>query len=446
MLEFGEKFRLTMITIDKLKQFRSCVYTILGNGKDTLFDLMDAVLVTRGVKSFVELSLSPVFRRKWSSIYEVLEDSSPPRAELMESYIEQIPHTEQIVLAGDHTAWPRLEAVTLKERTYEHQSQPMSGSKPVTLGQGYSTIAWVPEASGSWALPLLHERINSFSNPIEKAASQLRQVCLKLPKRPLSLWDAEYGCASFVNQTADIACDKLFRLRSNRVLYGTPKAYTGTGRPRLHGDKFKLNESETWWTPDQTLEVEDPKLGWLRLRLWFNLHFQQSAKQQMHLIQVERLNKDALVLSRPLWLGWMGIETPAVCEFWKLYLRRFAVDHWYRFAKQRLHWTLPKLSTPEQCERWSDLLPLMTWQLWLARDIVADNPLPWQKPQIKLTPGRVAQAMGGVLPTIGTPAVLPKPRGKSPGWTVGKPRVRRIRYPTVKKGTTRQKKQPAKSA
>jgi hypothetical protein len=38
------------------------------------------------------------------------------------SYIEQIPHTEQIVLAGDHTAMPRLEAVTLKERTYEHQA------------------------------------------------------------------------------------------------------------------------------------------------------------------------------------------------------------------------------------------------------------------------------------------------------------------------------------
>ena len=94
----------------------------MGNAKDGLFDLMDAVLITRGVKSFVELSLSPVFRRKWSSIYEVLQDSNPPREELMRSYIEQIPHTERIVLAADHTAWPRLEAITLKERTYEHHA------------------------------------------------------------------------------------------------------------------------------------------------------------------------------------------------------------------------------------------------------------------------------------------------------------------------------------
>ena len=68
----------------------------------------------------------------------------------------------------------------------------------MTLGQGYSTIAWIPETEGSWALPLLHERVTSFETAIEKAAAQLRLVCKNLPIRPLSLWDAEYGCASFV--------------------------------------------------------------------------------------------------------------------------------------------------------------------------------------------------------------------------------------------------------
>jgi hypothetical protein len=66
-----------MTTVDQLKQFRQGVYTILGNAKDALFDLMDAVLVTRSVYSFVELSVSPVFRRRWSSIYEALEDGNP---------------------------------------------------------------------------------------------------------------------------------------------------------------------------------------------------------------------------------------------------------------------------------------------------------------------------------------------------------------------------------
>ncbi len=88
----------------------------------------------------------------------------------------------------------------------------------------------------------------------------------------------------------------------------------------------------------------------------------------------------------------------------------------------------------------------MTCLLWLAHGIVHDNPLPWQKKQPKLSPGRVAQAMGGVFAAIGTPSHPPKPRGKSPGWPAGKARVRRIRYPTVKKSTGKGKKEQPKSA
>lgn len=76
---------------------------------------------------------------------------------------------------------------------------------------------------------------------------------------------------------------------------------------------------------------------------------------------------------------------------------------------------------------------LLTWQLWLARPDVQDAPLPWQKSSANLSPGRVANAFAQVLARIGTPAPEPKPRGKSPGWTPGKPRSRRTRYPTVKK-------------
>ncbi|MBA3923308.1 MAG: hypothetical protein H0X31_17100, partial [Nostocaceae cyanobacterium] len=176
------------MTLEHLKQFRIGVYTILGNAKDALFDLMDAVLVTRSIYSFAELSISPVFRRQWSSVYEAIQDGNPPRIELMKLYIKQLPEIKQIVLAGDHTAWSRLNARTLKDRTYEHQVQPMSGAKPVTLGQGYSTIAVIPETEGSWALPLLHERITSFENPIKKAATQLKLVCENMPSRPISLW------------------------------------------------------------------------------------------------------------------------------------------------------------------------------------------------------------------------------------------------------------------
>lgn len=85
-------------------------------------------------------------------------------------------------------------------------------------------------------------------------------------------------------------------------------------------------------------------------------------------------------------------------------------------------------------------MPMLTWELWLAREIVQDRPLPWQKSLTKLTPGRVAQAMPGVLVAIGTPASSPKLRGKSNGWPTGQQRSPRIRYPVVKKGVSRPKK------
>jgi hypothetical protein len=85
-------------------------------------------------------------------------------------------------------------------------------------------------------------------------------------------------------------------------------------------------------------------------------------------------------------------------------------------------------------------MPLMTWQLWLAREIVKDNPLPWQKSQTELTPGRVAQGFPALLVAIGTPASDPKLRGKSPGWRKNQPRPKRTRYPIVKKTTPLPKK------
>ncbi len=125
----------------KLSQFRNEAYQLLGTAKDAAFDLIDAVLTTRNVYSFAELSLSPVFRRKWPSIYEAIDDVRPKTNNLMQLYINQIPMQDpslRPILVGDHTPWPRTEAPTLRDRTYEHGAKVISG-KPITLGHGYST-------------------------------------------------------------------------------------------------------------------------------------------------------------------------------------------------------------------------------------------------------------------------------------------------------------------
>ena len=386
----------------KLKAFRQAVYNRLGAARDATFELTDAVLLTRNAYSLADLSLSPVFRRKWPSIYEALQDSRPQRNKLMKLYIEQMPSSERPLIAVDHTCWQRPEAVTLQERTIEHQCTAVPGNRP--------------------------------------------KVCRHLAVRPIALCDCEYGCAPFVLKTADIPADKLVRLRSNLCLWGAPPPYSGKGRPRIHGNKFQLNDPQTWGEALESLQVDDPKLGQVQIRLWRGLHFRKAANHPMLVLRVERLEPQSSGrVSKPLWLAWLGEELPPLSDVWRFYLRRFALDHWYRFAKQRLHWTLPKLSTPKQCERSSDLMPLITWELWLAREIVSDNPLPWHNKSDKLAPGRVAQAFAGVLLAIDTPASPPKPRGKSSGWPKGKPRASRPHYPIVKKGFRKGKKRRQKS-
>jgi hypothetical protein len=205
----------------EIRAFRQAAYARLGQARAALFDLADAVLVTPAVNSFAELACAPVFRRRWPSLYEALQDGRPDEA-LLRLYVQQLPRGGRLLLAGDHTAWPRLAAPTLRDRKIVHAPTKIVGNRPITIGYDFSTLSWVPESTGSWALPLLFERISSTQTPHQRGAEQLRlitQIAQVQDLRIVSLWDSEYGCAPFVNATADIAADKLFRLRPNLCLW-----------------------------------------------------------------------------------------------------------------------------------------------------------------------------------------------------------------------------------
>ncbi|MEL7079609.1 MAG: NF041680 family putative transposase [Cyanobacteria bacterium J06582_2] len=420
----------------QLQQFRQTIYECLGTAKDATFELMDAVLTSPSIPSFVSLSESPIFRRQWSSIYGALHDSQINRAKLNRHLVSQISLDSQPLLAGDSSLWLRPEAKTLKDRGFHHHS-----SQGIGVGHSYSTLAWVPEGKGSWVLPLRHERITSFETALTKASFQLKQVCGQLKVRPLAVFDRHYGNSQFLKQTAKIEADLLIRLASNRCVYARPEAYSGRGAPRKHGQKFKLNDPQTHPEPELTIEVEDPSLGLVKVSLWQKLHFRTCTMREIDVIRVEIINpKGQRRKFKPLWLFWTGQARPKLDNLWRQYLRRFSLEHWYRFAKQRLFWTKPKLTAQKARERWCDLTVIMSWQLWLARLECLDTPLPWQSKQQLLSPGRVAQAFPTIIAVIGTMAKSPKTRGKSPGRQKGQFPSPHPRYPTVKKRFSRRQK------
>ncbi len=147
----------------------------------------------------------------------------------------------------------------------------------------------MPDKEGSWFLPLLHERIKSDTTPSAKVAEQLKEVCPLLPERPLGLFDSEYGSGVFVKETEGIDCDLLFRIRPNRKLRLAPGPYKGRGPHPKHGATFRLSDPITWPAPDEEWELEDEKLGPMKIKRWDDLHFEDAPDRPLTVLRVERL-------------------------------------------------------------------------------------------------------------------------------------------------------------
>ena len=107
---------------------------------------------------------------------------------------------------------------------------------------------------------------------------------------------------------------------------------------------------------------------------------------------------------KPLWLWTSRPDAgPAEADLcWQAFLRRFDLEHTFRFLKQSLGWTRPKLRDPAAADRWTWLVIAACAQLWLARRLAADCRLPWQQPcrPGRLTPARVRRGFRAIHRTL----------------------------------------------
>lgn len=429
--------------LNSLIEFRQTVYQRgLIRSRDAQFELVDALLQGQFVRSFPELSLSPLFRRKWSSAYTAIEEGKQDRQRLEGLFADQIPRQGKKVFALDGTAWPHTEARTLPDRQYVRGcTRAIDGS--TVIGHPYSVLAWVPDVHSSWAPPLSVRRIPSRHTATKVGVEQVKALCHHREGEMgetlhLIVGDGKYGNHHFLKALRDEPCGALVRLRRDRVLYGAPGPYSGRGRPRVHGDRFAFKEPDTWEAADADVELEHEQWGRVRLRRWDDKHALQDGSTPFSVILVEA----HLERERPSDPFWLGYQPPPHQEpgdqkledLWLWYAWRWPVEPSIRFRKQHLHWTLPRFQTLERCDRWTMLVSVAQWELFLARDVVRDRPLPWQPAQERLTPERTLQSVGAIFREVGTPARAPQPRGKSPGWPKGLPRTPPKRHRVVRRG------------
>jgi len=126
---------------------------------------------------YIELSLSPVFRREWSSAYAAIEEEQQD-LEWMEGYlIQQVPRRGLQVFALDGTAWAHPAAKTLADRQYVHCPTSAVHGGSIVVGHPYSILAWVPERGSSWAPSVSVRRIISQQTAVEVGVEQVKLLC-----------------------------------------------------------------------------------------------------------------------------------------------------------------------------------------------------------------------------------------------------------------------------
>ena len=438
-----------------LSAFRSRLYGCFGRRADALFELTDAILTTNANPSLVHLSLASVHRRGWGSLYAALSKGEIDAQALRELLVSYEPGGDRKpVYAVDATSWPRCDAETSPQRGYLYHPSRHSAGQPIVAGWAYQLITGLSFERDSWVAPVDVRRVEPDEDTDKVAAKQIRQLVHRLPEcdsEPLFVFDGGYDPVRLQFELGDAAAQILVRMSPTRTFYFDPVApeKNPVGHPYYHGQKFDLKDSATWPEPTHEYRCQTESYGSVRVRAWSGLHPKTRKAEERYgsksacvvkgtvvLVQVGRLPQgERRRKPKDLWLWWHGEGEPDLDLLWQGYCRRFDIEHFVKLAKSRLGWTAPQVRYPEQADRWTWLILAAYAQLRLARYIVADRRLPWEKllEASKLTPYRVLRSFATVLPELGTPAAAPKPRGRSPGRPKGSLSGPAKRHPAVKK-------------
>lgn len=433
---------------EALRAFRAGFYGCLTGWADASFELCDAMLCVPGpVTSVPTLSLDPVFRRSHGSLYT--RAGARPAAPAARRRRGWPP-----VFAVDASSWARCDAETSPERGFYYSASKHSAGQPIVAGWCYQWVCQLDWAMDSWTAPLDAMRIEPSEDATDATVAQLKRLVGLLPADgpvPVFVFDAGYDPAALTHELAGVRARVVVRIRDDRVFYAEPgPSRPGTvGRARRHGVRFGCADDPAGWPqPDRTITADDPRYGTVTVQAWSGLHPRLGRRGHwanherapivsctVVRVQVQHLPKPTARAGKTLWLWVTGQGPIDIDTAWRAYLRRSDIEHTYRFVKNTLGWTAPAIRTPEQADRWTWLVVAAYTQLRLARGLVADDRLPWQRPRApgKLTPGRVRRGFRRLRPQLGTPASPPKSRTPGPGRPKGTKRPPRTRYPAIKK-------------
>ena len=433
-------------------------------------ELVDALCSSPAAQSAAELTLAASFRRSYSTLYKAVdafEWEATGLAEVLAPYLPR-PQVRPFWLLGvDVTPQPRPFAPTLRDRGMVYQPNQVKGNKPVTIGHQYSSVTLLPEAESGmashWVLPLMTQRVASTEDKEGGGASQI-DALLRDGDLPFAqalcveVGDTSYSKPEYLHANRHHAnLVTIARIRSNRTFYRqvlADESEQKRGHPTWYGDAFDLKQPASWPAPDETATLTQLSRGGKRLQVtiqaWHNLLMpgkQKPAPLPMHrhpftLVRIVHYDEQGVQVGQhPLWLLVIGQQRHALTllAIYHAYQRRYDLEHFFRFGKQKL--LLVDFQTPEteREEAWWQLVQIAYAQLWMARHVAYSLPRPWERnlPLMRsqrISPTLVQRDFGRIIRQVGTPAKPPKRRGNSKGRPKGFKLSPRPRHQVVVKG------------
>ena len=473
--------------IDSARKFQKKLLNLFSTRSYGSLQLVEALAHASKPTTVVELSQEAPFQRSYSVINKVLntfgeeslvaktinvgesvktvQSSDPvafsritkPFSDLFFEMLPQEANRKFRLFALDATSTPRIHAQTLDDRGYVHQANQIG--VPVTVGLEASVITYLPERSteeANWQLPVSLERISTNTTACEVAKTQL-QLLAKMTSATSLLTvivaDCAYGSLSPYSEDQVVIARGRVDRRGRRPIRDNQIVDKKRGRPRKYEPEIirfiEDTPPDTEGGSDEECEYEDTikhQRVDVLLNRWNDVYV-EGHSEPVDVVKAEIFSKhDCTKTLFPALLlilsGKRSREVTAL-EAYQSYRRRFDIEHFFRFVKQKLLFCAYQTPELDHQTSWWWFCCLAYWLLYHVRHIGQGSTRPWHKKQNATTPagpGEVKRLFAtSIFPVLGSPSRPPINREKSLGRKLGTRFTKRERKKVVKKRNMRRK-------
>jgi hypothetical protein len=330
---------------------------------------------------------------------------------------------------------------------------------PITIGLQASVLTYLPEycaEEANWQLPVSLERVGTNTTACEVATNQLKLLAeLNSSDSLLTVIVADSAYASLKPSSEEqivIARGRIDR-QGRRPVKDEQIAHKRRGRPRKYEPGIIRFMEDlppgTQGGSDEEYEYTDTIRNQsvdLLISRWNDVHVEgHSDLVDVVKAEIFSTNNYEETLLPPLLLILSGKRRKEMTalDAYTSYRRRFDIEHFFRFFKQQLLFSVYQTPDLDHQISWWWFCCMAYWLLYKVRNMAQGFTRPWHKKRDldgPAGPGKVKRLFAiKIFPALGSPSLPPISRVKSRGRQYGTCLPKRERKKVVKKGKERKK-------